>query len=104
MSQIVQEMGTTIIMFLLGSTLTYFFGKWSGVFKKIDALEYGVQSILRDRMCQMHKYYMAKQIPIPQREVESFENMYSAYKRLGANGYVDDIRHEIIDVMPHEPR
>ena len=102
MSQIVQEMGTAIIMFLLGSALTYFFGKWSGIFQKIDALEYGVQALLRDRMIQMHKYYQVKQKPIPQREVDAFESMYEAYKRLNGNGYIDDIRHIIVEVMPHE--
>ena len=101
----IEQIGTSIVMFLLGSALTYFFGKWSKIFEKIDCLEMGVQAILRDRMLQMHKYYAIKKVPIPQREVDSFESMYEAYKKLpGANGYVDDVRHEIIDVMPHEPR
>ena len=52
----------------------------------------------------MHKYYMTKSVPIPQREIESFESMYSAYKMLNGNGYVEDVRHDIIEVMPHEVR
>ena len=100
----IEQIGTSIVMFLLGSALTYFFGKWSKIFEKIDCLEMGVQAILRDRMCQMHTYYLEKHKPIPQREVESFESMYHAYKMLNGNGYVEDIRHVIIDVMPHEPR
>ena len=100
----IEQIETTIVAFLLGSILTFFTGKWKKSFQKIDALEYGVQAILRDRMCQMHKYYMAKSVPIPQREIESFESMYSAYKMLNGNGYVEDVRHDIIEVMPHEVR
>ena len=53
----VQEIGTAIVMFLLGSVLTYFSTRWSKTLAKIDCLEFGVQSILRDRMTQMHRYY-----------------------------------------------
>ena len=100
----IEQIETIIVAFLMGSVLTFFAGRWSNTFKKIDAMEYGMQAILRDRMLQMHKYYSVKRVPIPQREVDSFETMYEAYKMLNGNGYVEDIRHIIIDVMPHEPR
>ena len=99
-----EQIGVEIIVFISGSVLTYLFGKWSGIFKEQDAVKFGVQSILRDRMTQMHKYYLEKKKPIPQRELESFEGMYSAYKKLGGNTYIDDVRHDIMDVMPHETR
>ena len=98
----IQEVGTAIVMFLLGSVLTYFSTRWSKTLAKIDCLEFGMQSILRDRMTQMHRYYKDKQKAIPQQEVDSFEQMFSAYKQLGGNGYVDDIRKTIVEVMPHE--
>ena len=98
----IQEIGTAIIMFLLGSVLTYFSTRWSKTLVKIDALEFGIQSILRDRMCQMHRYYMDKKKPIPQQEVDSFLQMYEAAKRLNANGYMEHIRHDIVEVMQHE--
>ena len=97
-----EQIETSIIAFLLGSVLTYFGARWSKLLRKIDSLEYGVQSILRDRMLQMRTYYAEKQKPIPQREVDSFLQMYDAYKRLGGNGYIDDTKHEIVEVMPHE--
>lgn len=100
----IEQIETIIVAFLMGSVLTFFAGRWSNTFKKIDAMEYGMQAILRDRMLQMHKYYSVKRVPIPQREVDSFETMYEAYKMLNGNGYVEDVRHIIIDVMPHEPR
>ena len=99
-----QEIGATIVSFLVGAAATYFLGKWSKIFTKIDCLEMGVQAILRDRMTQMHKYYLEKKKPIPQMELESFEGMYSAYKNLNGNHYIDDVRHDILEVMPHEPR
>lgn len=97
-----QEIIQGIVMFLLGSILTYFSTRWSKTLAKIDCLEFGMQSILRDRMTQMHRYYTDKKKAIPQQEVDSFEQMFSAYKRLGGNGYIDDIRHNIVEVMPHE--
>ena len=98
----IQEIGTAIIMFLLGSVLTYFSTRWSKTLAKIDKLEFGVQSILRDRMCQMHRYYTDKKKPIPQQEVDSFLQMYEAAKGLNANGYMEHIKHDIVEVFPHE--
>lgn len=97
-----EQIGTEIVMFLLGSALTYISTRWSKSLKKIDALEAGVQALLRDRMIMMHKYYLEKGKPVPQREVDSFESMYEAYKLLQGNGYIDDVRHVIVEVMPHE--
>lgn len=96
-----EQIETSIIAFLLGSVLTYFGARWSTLLRKIDCLEYGVQALLRDRMCGMRRYYTDKQKPVPQQEVDSFEQLYEAYKKLGGNGYVDTIRDEI-GRMPHE--
>ena len=99
---IFQEIGTSIIMFLVGSACTFFLGKWSRVFGKIDSLEYGVQALLRNRMIQTTNYYREKRKPVPQWELDSFEQMYEAYKKLGGNGYVEDVRHEIVEELKHE--
>ena len=53
----VEQIGTAIIMFLLGSVLTYFSTRWSRTLHKIESLEHGVQALLRDRMLQMYSYY-----------------------------------------------
>ena len=98
----IQEIGTAIVMFLLGSTLTYFSTRWSRTLTKIECLEYGVQSLLRDRMVQMNQYYREKRKAIPQWELDSFEQMYSAYKKLGGNGYVEDVRHSVVEELKHE--
>ena len=97
-----EQIEMSIAMFVLGSVLTFFATRWSNTFNKIDSLEFGVQALLRDRLLQMHSYYKRKEKPIPQREIDSCEQMCAAYKRLGGNGYIEDIRHEIVEVMPHE--
>ena len=91
-----------IIAFLLGGALTFFAARWSKTLKKIDSMEYGIQALLRDRILQMHAYYKRKDKPIPKIEVDSAEQMYTAYKRLGGNGFLDRIEKEISEEMPHE--
>ena len=98
----VAQVESIVIAFLVGAALSFFATLWSKKLRKIDAVEYGVQSILRDRMTQMRRFYTDKKKPVPQQEVDSFLQMYEAYKRLGGNGYVDEIKHHIVEVMPHE--
>ena len=97
----IQDIGTAIVMFLLGSTLTYFSTRWSRTLHKIDSLEHGVQAWLRDRMLQMYSYYKEKQKPVPLREVESFEAMFSAYKEVEGNSFIPDVRKEFME-LKHE--
>ena len=97
----IQDIGTAIVMFLLGSTLTYFSTRWSRTLHKIDSLEHGVQALLRDRMLQMYSYYKEKKKPVPLREFESFEAMYSAYKEVEGNSFIPDVRKEFME-LKHE--
>ena len=97
----VEQIGTAIIMFLLGSVLTYFSTRWSRTLQKIEKLEFGVQALLRDRMLQMYSYYKEKKKPVPLREFESFEAMYSAYKEVEGNSFIPDVRTEFMR-LPHE--
>ena len=96
-----EQVESTIIAFLLGSVLTYFATRWSRILKKIDKLEFGVQALLRDRMLQMYSYYKEKGKPVPLREVESFEAMYSAYKENEGNSFIPDVRKEFME-LEHE--
>ena len=97
----IEQIGTAIVMFFLGSVLTYFSTRWSKTLKKINKLEYGVQALLRDRMLQMYSYYKEKQKPVPLREYESFEAMYSAYTENDGNSFMPDVRTEFRE-LPHE--
>ena len=96
-----EQIGNEIVMFLLGSALTYISTRWSKSLKKIDKLEYGVRALLRDRMLQMFAYYKEKGKKVPLRERESFEAMYVAYDDLDGNGFMPDVRKEFLE-LPHE--
>lgn len=97
----IEQIGTAIIMFLLGSVLTYFSTRWSRTLQKIEKLEFGVQALLRDRMLQMYSYYKEKKKPVPLREYESFECMFEAYTNNEGNSFMPDVRAEFRE-LPHE--
>ena len=97
----IEQIGTAVVMFLLGSVLTYFSTRWSKTLQKINKLEFGVQALLRDRMLQMYSYYKEKGKPVPLREVESFEAMYSAYRENESNSFMPDVRKEFME-LEHE--
>ena len=97
----IQEIGTAIVMFLLGSVLTYFSTRWSKTLQKIDKLELGVQALLRDRMLQMYSYYKESGKLVPMRERESFECMFSVYTDNNGNGFMPSVNKEFLE-LPHE--
>ena len=101
MSPITAEIGTAIVMFLVGVATNYAYNKTTNTFKKIDKLEVGVQALLRDRMLQMYSYYKEKGKKVPVRERESFECMFSAYVDNDGNSYMPDVREEFMR-LPHE--
>ena len=97
-----QEIAANVIMFFLGSILTYFTTRWSKTLKKIDALELGVRALLRNRMIQTLNYYREKGKPVPRWELESFDQMYTAGKSLGEDGYMDELKREMHEELKHE--
>lgn len=57
------------------------------------ATEKGIQALLRDRLIYQYDKYKDKgYAPIYARE--NFENLYTQYHNLGANGVMDDIREQ----------
>ena len=77
-------------------------GKLAGGFRRMEALEKGVQAILRDRLYQSYNHFMEKgYAPLYARE--NFENMYQQYHNLGKNGVMDDIRDKFLE-LPLEPQ
>lgn len=97
----IQQIESTVLAFIIGVLLTYFSTRWSKIFRKIDALEFGVQALLRDRMLQVYSYYKETGKPVPLREVESFEAMYSAYTDNEGNSFIPNIHKEFME-LPHE--
>ena len=98
----IHEIGSNIVTFLLGSALTFFLGKWTNIFTKVDNLEFGVQALLRNRMIQTVNYYREKGKPVPQWELECFDQMYDAGKSLGVDGYFDELKKVMHEELKHE--
>lgn len=67
---------------------------------KINALMYGVQASLRDRLLQSYRFH-EKLGYMPYDEKESWLNSYSAYHSLGKNGVMDSIKEKVM-AMPLE--
>ena len=66
--------------------------------KKIDALMFGVQASLRDRLLQAYRQH--EQLGyMPYEEKEAWLNSYSAYHSLGVNGVMDSIKEKVL-AMP----
>lgn len=68
--------------------------------KKTEALMFGMQASLRDRLVQQYSHYK-KLGYMPYDEKESWLNSYKAYHSLGANGVMDSIHDEVLK-MPLE--
>ena len=61
--------------------------------QKQNALELGVQALLRDRLLyQYEKYKSIGSAPVYAKD--NFENLYEQYHKLGANGVMDAIHEE----------
>lgn len=72
------------------------------IFTQIKGIKLGVQALLRTQMIQdYNKYSELGYAPIYARE--SFQNCWSQYHALGANGVMDDIHDKFLR-LPTEPR
>jgi len=56
-----------------------------------NAIKAGIQAMLRDRLYQLYRY-CKKQGYAGEFERENFDNMYTQYHSLGANGVMDDVK------------
>ena len=64
---------------------------WTYVIKCVKALKLGTQALLRDRLYAL--YYECKQKSYATSfERENFENLYTQYRNLGADGVMKNIR------------
>ena len=69
---------------------------------KNNAVELGVQALLRDRMIENYNRYQEKgYAPIYVRD--SFENCYQQYHALGGNGVMKDIRDKFMSLPTSAP-
>ena len=82
---------------LIGIFTKFLLTRLKTVSQKQNALESGVQALLRDRLIyQYEKYKSRGYAPISAKE--NFENLYEQYHKLGANGVMDSIHEEFKDL------
>lgn len=87
---------------IFSAIIAYLIGKVAGSVKRMEALERGVQAILRDRLYQSYSHFVEMgYAPLYARE--NFENMYQQYHNLGKNGVMDDIHVKFFE-LPSEPQ
>lgn len=95
----------SIVSLLFGSGVLltvgrYFMSRIKANDAKTEAVQKGVQALLRDRLYDKYeKYSELGYAPIKARE--NFENMWEQYHNLGKNGVMDDI-HEKFKELPTE--
>lgn len=71
------------------------------LYKQIKGIRLGTQALLRAQLISDWNYYSKKgYAPIYARE--NFENVYTQYHNLGANGVMDDIRAKFL-ALPDRP-
>lgn len=69
--------------------------------KKIEAVCLGTQALLRDRLINTYNKYTDKGFA-PIYVKENFENMYTQYHNLGANGVMDRLHEEFKNLPTHD--
>lgn len=92
-----------VVSLLVSATLGYLTKKIRTINRKNEAVEAGMQALLRDRMIQAYNHYCFDKGYCPIYAKESFINVYNAYHNLGVNGVMDAIKDRVID-LPTEPK
>ena len=96
-----------ILTFLFGSGLLtmvcgYFYRRIKANDRKTEAVQKGVQALLRDRLYDRYEYFSELGYA-PIRARENFENMWTQYHNLGKNGVMDDIHVKFME-LPTEKK
>lgn len=95
-----------ILSFLFGSGVLVTFGKYvveriKANDVKTEAVCYGVQALLRDRLYEVYDRYTEKGYA-PRHVKDNFSNMYKRYHDLGVNGVMDQHFHVFMQ-LPDRP-
>ena len=68
--------------------------------KRTEATMLGIQALLRDRLLQAYRHYIAQGYA-PYQDRINVENMYTQYEALGPNSVMDDL-HEQFKKLPEQ--
>lgn len=86
---------------ILTAVCRYFLARIRANDRKTEAVQAGVQALLRDRLISEYNYRLEKGYA-PIYAKDNFENMWIQYHNLGKNGVMDSI-HESYMALPTEP-
>ena len=78
---------------IIGIFTKFLLSRLKAAEQKQNALELGVQALLRDRLIYQYEKYKSHGFA-PIYAKENFENLYEQYHKLGANGVMDSIHEE----------
>ena len=67
------------------------------IYKREKSLKLGMQALLRGEMINEYYKYMEKGYALLHVK-ENFENCYKQYHTLGANGFMDKLREEFLEL------
>ena len=68
----------------------------------LTLLKTGIQALLRNNLYAIHREWMPRGW-CPTDVKDNFENMYNQYHQLGANGVMDRVREELMDLPTINP-
>ena len=86
---------------ILTAVCRYFYVRIKANDQKTEAVQKGVQALLRDRLISEYNHHQEKGYA-PIYAKENFENMWTQYHNLGKNGVMDSI-HDSFMALPTEP-
>lgn len=87
---------------VLVTALKYLYNRIRDNDRKTESVQLGVQALLRNQMIIEYNKYLEKGY-VPIYAKENFENMWTQYHNLGANGVMDEI-HETVKHAPTQPK
>lgn len=86
-----------IVSVIVGGVCAMLYTSLTNYKTENEALKLGVQALLRDRIIQLHDHYMDKGY-MPIHAKNNLENLHNNYADLGANGVIDAIYREAMEL------
>lgn len=90
-----------ILCGLIVAVLSYFMKRISCKIKRLELVENGMQSLLRDRIIQAYNKNVDRGY-CPIYDLDNIEKLYASYHELGGNGTITELMNKV-RTMPTEP-
>lgn len=94
----------SVINVISGGVITLLITMYRQKKKENDALNAGVQALLRDRIIQAYNHYVQDKGWIPIYAKESIDACYKSYEALGDNGVIDNLMEQINELQNYPPK